>query len=177
MGESEKAVREVFRKARQAAPTILFFDEIDSLVPVRGTGDSSHVSERVLGQFLSEMDGIEELKGVLVLAATNRLDLLDTALIRPGRFERVLEFGLPDKPTRFEILKIHTRGKPLDKTVDLHALAEATEGKTGADLEGLLRRASLAAMGEFLRDQEGEKAPPTGSLKITGRHFEEAQNG
>lgn len=169
IGESEKAVREVFRKARQASPAILFFDEIDSLVPIRGTGDSSHVNERVLSQFLSEMDGIEDLKGVLILAATNRLDIIDPALLRPGRFDLVLELDSPSPSARLRILEVHTRHKPLDKDVDLEAIAKAAEGKTGADLEGLVRRSSLAAMREFLRRAKETRGP----FKIAKRHFDE----
>ena len=115
VGESEKGVREVFSKARQAAPCIMFFDEIDSLIPTRGAGSSdSHVAERVLSQFLAELDGIEELRGVLVLGATNRLDMLDPAVLRPGRFDEIVELGMPDETARAEILRIHLDGKPLE---------------------------------------------------------------
>ena len=114
VGESEKAVRDIFRKARQAAPCIIFFDEIDALVPSRSAGTSdSHTSERVLSQFLTELDGVEELRGVLVLGATNRLDMLDPAIIRPGRFDEIVEIPLPDEAGRAEIFRIQLRNKPL----------------------------------------------------------------
>jgi transitional endoplasmic reticulum ATPase len=117
IGESERGVREVFKKARQAAPCILFFDEIESLVPKRGNSVGDQVSERIVTQFLSEMDGIEELKGVLVLASTNRPDLIDAAMLRPGRFDFVLELPKPDLKAREEIFKVHTRGKPLGSEI------------------------------------------------------------
>ena len=122
-GESERAVREVFRKARQAAPAIIFFDEIDALAPERGGGASSQVSERVVAQLLTELDGIEELKGVFVLAATNRLDRVDTALLRPGRFDSLIELKAPDKQGRIAILNVHARRMPLAADVDLKAIA------------------------------------------------------
>lgn len=173
VGESERAVRDVFRKARQASPTILFFDEIDSLVPVRGTGDSTHVTERILSQFLTEMDGIEESKGVLVLAATNRLDLIDPALLRPGRFDLVLEAPFPTPSERLEILRIHAEGKPLDADVDLGAIARAAENQTGADLADRMRRAAMAAMREFLEGAKSDAGLPIERFKIARRHFEE----
>jgi len=124
VGESEKGVREVFKKAKQASPCIVFFDELDSLTPVRGAGGGdSHVTDRIISQFLTEMDGIEELKGVMVLGATNRLDIIDSALLRAGRFDFLLELPIPDELTRLEIFKVHTRGKPLTSGVDLKALA------------------------------------------------------
>jgi transitional endoplasmic reticulum ATPase len=127
VGESERGVRETFKKAKHAAPTILFLDEIDSLVPRRGSSSTdSHVTERVISQFLTEMDGIEELKGVVVLAATNRLDMLDPAILRSGRFDLLFELPVPDEETRKEIFKIHTQNKPLDKSVDLKALVGET---------------------------------------------------
>ncbi len=147
VGESERGVREVFRKARQAAPCILFFDEIDSLVPQRGATDSQ-VTERVISQFLTELDGLEELKGVLVLAATNRRDLIDPAVLRPGRFDFLLDFPLPDEAGRLEILRVHTRGKPLAKEIDLAALAGTTEGYSGADLAAICAEACRMAIRE-----------------------------
>jgi transitional endoplasmic reticulum ATPase len=150
VGESERGVREVFRKARQAAPCIVFFDEIDALAPRRGGGGDSQVTERVVSQFLTELDGIEDLKGVVVLAATNRLDRVDPALLRPGRFDFLVELPAPDQEARLAILGVHTRGMPLAGDVDLEALAAETEGSVGADLEGLCRRAALLAIREFL---------------------------
>lgn len=172
VGESERGVREVFRKARQAAPCIVFFDEIDALAPHRGrsSGDSG-VAERVVSQLLTELDGIEDLTGVWALAATNRLDLVDAALLRPGRFELVIEIPVPDEAARLLILGIHTRGKPLADGVDLVALARATEGYTGADLEALCRRATMHAIAEFL---EAHRGMDYSSLRITWSHFQRA---
>lgn len=147
VGESERGIREIFRKAKQAAPTILFFDEIDSVVPRRGAGGGdSLVAERVISQFLTELDGIEELKGVLVVAATNRPDLVDAALLRPGRFDLILELPRPDEKSRQMIFHVHTRGKPLAKDVDLNLLAKETEGLTGAEIEAICREAAMEAI-------------------------------
>ena len=175
VGESEKGIREVFKTAKQASPTILFFDEIESLVPIRGGGggDSTHVTERVIGQFLTEMDGIEELKGVMVLAATNRLDLIDPALLRSGRFDLLLELPKPDEKTREEIFKIHTKNKPLAKDVDLKKFTRETEGKVGSDIEFICRKASMLAIREFL-SQSPEHRTQNTELKISRRHFEGA---
>jgi transitional endoplasmic reticulum ATPase len=175
VGESERAIREVFKIAKQASPTILFFDEIESLVPVRGGGDSSHVTERVISQFLAEMDGIEELKGVVVLAATNRLDLIDPALLRSGRFDLMLELPKPDQRTREEIFKIHTKNKPKALDIDLKELAKESDGKVGSDIEFICRKASMLAIREFI-DHRLHRLKETDytDLKITKRHFEEA---
>lgn len=147
VGESERGVREIFRKARQASPCIVFFDEIDALLPSRSavSGDS-HVAERVLSQFLTELDGLEELKGVLVLAATNRLDMLDPAVLRPGRLGEIIEVPLPDEKGRTEIFQVHLRNKPVAPGLDLDALAARTEGLSGADIFGICARASLRAV-------------------------------
>jgi transitional endoplasmic reticulum ATPase len=178
VGEAERAVREIFKKARQASPCILFFDELDSLAPTRGThsGDSG-VTERVMSQLLTEMDGIEELRGVLVLAATNRIDMIDTALLRPGRFDFLLELPAPDEKTRLEICKIHARGKPLAKDVDLKVLAKETDGKVGADIEAICTKASMHAIREFLAKKDGEHlTSPDGylSFEIGQKHFRKA---
>ena len=149
VGESEKAIREIFRRARMVAPVIIFFDEIDAIAPVRGH-DVSGVTDRIVNQLLTEMDGIKPLRGVVVIAATNRPDLVDPALLRPGRFDRVIYVPPPDKKTRLEILKIHTRKIPLAEDVDLNKLAEMTEGYSGADLEALVREAVLIALRERL---------------------------
>jgi transitional endoplasmic reticulum ATPase len=122
VGESEKAVREVFRKARQAAPCVVFFDELDAIVPRRGSDGDSYVAERVISQMLIELDGLEDLKGVVVVGATNRPDIIDEALLRPGRFDRILEVPAPNAEARKEIIKIHTVKKPLDASVDLDKL-------------------------------------------------------
>ncbi|MBI4743330.1 MAG: CDC48 family AAA ATPase [Actinobacteria bacterium] len=181
IGESERAIRDVFKTAKQAAPTILFFDEIDSVVPTRGSGSTdSHVGERVISQFLTEMDGIEELKGVVVLAATNRLDLIDSALLRSGRFDLLLELPKPDKKTREEIFSIHTKGKPLAEDVNLEKLARETEDKVGSDIEFICRKASCLAIREYIESQKSEvrsqKSEETEKLelKISKKHFEEA---
>ena len=174
VGESERAIREVFKKAKQASPTILFFDEIDSLVPKRDSASTdSHVTERVISQFLSEMDGIEELKGVVVLAATNRLDLVDPALLRSGRFELLLELPKPDEKTREEIFKIHTKNKPKALDIDLKELAKETEGRVGSDIEFICRKASMLAIREFI-NQRTENREQRTDFKITRKHFEEA---
>ena len=174
VGESEKAVREVFRKALQAAPCLIFFDEIDALTPPRGGGESA-VSERMVSQFLSELDGIEELKGVVVLAATNRLDRVDPAMQRPGRLDFLVELPAPDEVTRRAILGVHTRGMPLAKGVDLDKLAAATEGLVGADLEGVCQRAGLLALREILEKAGDEPDSAVAErLRITSGHFQQA---
>ncbi len=161
VGESERAVREVFRKAKQAAPCLVFFDEIDALLPRRSGGVSdSHVSERVVGQFLAELDGVEKLAGVVVLAATNRPDIIDPALLRPGRFDAVVEIPLPDERERLAILQVHVRGKPLAKDVRLDAVATKTDGLTGADLAAICQRAALNAIRELIQGQGGHPLHP-----------------
>lgn len=146
VGESEKGVREVFRKARQAAPCIIFFDEIDALAPRRGGTDSSHVSENVVSQILTEIDGLEELHNVLIIGATNRLDIVDEALLRPGRFDRIIEVPKPDALGRKHIFEIHTKKKPLASDVDLPKLVEITDGYTGAEIAAVCNRAAIAAL-------------------------------
>ncbi len=157
VGESEKGVRDIFRKGRQAAPCIIFFDEIDALVPMRGEASDSHVSERVLSQFLAEMDGIEELKGVLVLGATNRVDRVDPAMLRPGRFDEIVEIPPPDEDGRREIFEVHLRRKPLGSGVGAAALAARTEGFSGAEIESVCTRAALHAVRRAV--QGGKRAP------------------
>jgi len=176
VGESERGVREIFRKAKQAAPTILFLDEVDSLVPRRGSSSTdAHVTERVISQFLTEMDGIEELKGVVVLAATNRLDLVDPAILRSGRFDLLFELPLPDESTREEIFRIHTKDKPLAKDVDLRDLANKTNGMAGSDIEFVSRKASMFAIREYIEYKRFEKTKSAApELKISRRHFEQA---
>jgi len=146
VGESEKAIREIFRKARQAAPTVVFFDEIDAIAPARGMGIDTGVTERIVNQLLAEMDGITPLNRVVVIAATNRPDILDPALLRPGRFDRLIYVPPPDKQARLEILKVHTRNVPLAEDVNLEALAEKLEGYTGADIEALVREATMLVL-------------------------------
>jgi len=176
VGESERGVRETFRKAKHAAPTILFLDEIDSLVPRRGSSSTdAHVTERVISQFLTEMDGIEELKGVVVLAATNRLDLVDPAILRSGRFDLLFELPLPDRKTREEIFKIHTKNKPLAANVDLTELADKTDNRTGSDIEFVCRKASMFAVREYIEHNSAQKqTTANGELKVSRQYFEQA---
>ncbi|MFP4144115.1 MAG: CDC48 family AAA ATPase [Phycisphaeraceae bacterium] len=154
-GESEQQVARLFSRARQVAPTVVFLDEIDSLAPQRGGGmGEPAVTERVVNTLLAEMDGLQDLQGVVVLGATNRPTLLDPALRRPGRFDELVYVGVPEAPGRLKILKIHTRDMPLGSDVDLEALAQRTDGYTGADLEDLVRRAGLHALRENLKSTE-----------------------
>ncbi|MCK5217840.1 MAG: AAA family ATPase, partial [Methanosarcinales archaeon] len=176
VGESEKAVREVFRKARQASPAVVFFDEVDSIAPARGAGFDSHVTERVISQILTEMDGMEELKDVLVIAATNRPDLVDPALLRPGRLDRMIYITPPDTKARTEIFKIHLKGKPLNKNVDVNELVRMTDGYVGADMEAICREASIMALREMITpgmDQE-KCRELSGNIVITMDHFDRA---
>ncbi|MHA1371592.1 MAG: CDC48 family AAA ATPase [Promethearchaeota archaeon] len=176
VGESEKAIREVFRKARQASPAIIFFDELDAIAPVRGMSADSHVTERMISQLLTEIDGLEELKDVVLIAATNRPDIIDPALLRAGRFGRHVFVGMPDKEARKAILSIHFRDKPLDNQVDLDKLAEETDGFTGADLMAIADEAALLAIREAILkgnikddDESSVKA-----VKIFTKHVKEA---
>jgi len=146
VGESEKGIREIFRKARQAAPCIIFFDEIDALVPRRSGIESSHVSENVVSQILTEIDGLEELHNVLIVGATNRLDIVDEALLRPGRFDRIIEVPKPDAKGREHIFKIHSKKKPLAKDVDIQQIVELTNGFSGAEIAAIANRAAIAAL-------------------------------
>jgi transitional endoplasmic reticulum ATPase len=175
VGESEKAVREVFRKARQASPTIIFFDELDSITPVRGSGfGGSQVTERVISQILTELDGLEELKDVVVIGATNRLDIVDPALLRPGRFDKLLEVPVPDLDARKDILKIHLDKKPLADDVKIDQLAKKTEGYTGADLAALANTTAMLVIKEHItKSKTLEKAKANlKNLKITMKDFE-----
>src|SRR3954469_6194922 len=177
VGESEKGVREVFRKSRQAAPCIIFFDELDAIAPTRGGnhGDS-HVTERVISQFLTEMDGLEILINVVVIGATNRPDIIDPALLRPGRFDRILYVPPPDRESRLQILKIHTKKKPLAEDVNIEELADKTDGYTGADIASLSSAAVMLSLREHIKKypdpKEAEKHNQ--GLKISMKHFEEA---
>lgn len=155
VGESEKAVRMIFKKARQTSPTVIFFDEIDSIAPKRGSSQDNQVSERVVNQLLTEMDGLEDLFNVVIIAATNRPDIIDTALLRPGRFDRLILTHSPDEKTRLEILKVHTRKMPL-KDVDLDELAMLTEGYVGADIESVCREAAIIALRENIAAKKVE---------------------
>jgi len=146
VGESEKAVRETFRKARQASPCVIFMDEIDSITPERGTGGDSNVSERVISQLLTELDGLEVLNDVVIIAATNRPDIMDSALLRPGRFDKSVYIGPPDADARMSIFKIHTANKPLSEDVDLSKVVVETEGCTGADISAICNEAVMTAV-------------------------------
>lgn len=154
VGESEKAVREIFRKARQTAPTILFFDEIDALVPRRGGSSESRVNERVVNQMLTEMDGLESLNDVVIIGATNRPDIVDPALLRPGRFDRIILTPIPDEESRKKIFEIHTVEMPLAKDVSITQLAKKTESYVGADIEGVCREAAMIALREDTKAKE-----------------------
>jgi len=176
VGESEKGVREVFSKARENAPTVVFFDEIDSIAGERGRnmGDSG-VGERVVSQLLTELDGIEDLEDVVVIATSNRPDLIDSALLRPGRLDRHVHVPVPDEEARRAILEVHTRNKPLADDVDLDKIARKTEGYVGADIEAVTREASMAASREFINSVSPEEvADSVGNVRVTMGHFEDA---
>ena len=176
VGESEQKVQEIFRKARAAAPCIVFFDEIDALAPSRGQGtQSAGVSDRVLAQFLVEMDGIEDLHDVVVMAATNRVDRIDPALLRPGRFDDIIAVPRPDADARRAILHVHLRDKPTADAVDLEALVVATNGFSGADIEAVCRRAALEAIRPAIQVVQDEAdGTPVPAIKITHAHLEAA---
>ena len=174
VGETERAVRDIFHKAKLASPCIIFLDEIDSIAPRRGGAEASAVTDRAIAQLLTEMDGVEALKGVIVLAATNRLDIVDPALLRAGRFDFLLELPLPGAQERPEIFKVHTRGKPLAADVDLASLAgTASEGRSGAEIELVCRKASLAAIRDFLASRP-EPPETLDGFVIRSEHFHTA---
>lgn len=177
VGESEKGIREIFRKARQASPCVVFFDEIDSIAPRRGGSGDHHVTERVVAQLLAELDGMEDLVGVLVLAATNRADMLDPALVRPGRFDRIIEIGRPGEADRVDILRVHTRGRPFARGIDFAALARQTDGFSGAELQQLLQQAAAHALRECISrgaTAEREQQNSSPSLTIDEQHISHA---
>ena len=163
VGESEKAVRELFKKARQVAPTIVFLDELDSIAPMRGMDTGSHVTDSVVNQLLTSIDGLESMEGVVVVGATNRPDIIDQSLLRPGRFDRLVLIPSPDKDSRLEIFKIHTKNMPLAKDVNLKLLADITENYSGADIESLCREAAMLSI------RENDKAD-----KVKKVHFDKA---
>lgn len=175
VGESERAVREIFRKAKQASPCVIFLDEIDSIAPGRGSGSDTHVTERVVSQLLTEMGGLEDLKDVVVVAATNRPDIIDPALLRPGRLDRLIHIKPPTKKELEEIFRVHLGDKPIAKDVDIKELAESTEGYVGADVEAICKEASMLALREFIPkvdEEDMEKASE--NIVIRKDHFEEA---
>ena len=163
VGESEKAIRQTFRKAKQVSPTVVFFDELDSLAPGRGGETGSNVSERVVNQLLTELDGLEEMQDVMIVGATNRPDMIDPALIRSGRFDRLVMVGEPDLEGREQILRIHTADQPLSPDVSLREIAEITDGYVGSDLESIAREAAIEALRE---DDDAEV--------VEMRHFRQA---
>jgi transitional endoplasmic reticulum ATPase len=176
VGESERGVREVFRRARQASPCIIFFDEIDSVAPTRGMGGGSMVTERVVSQLLTELDGIQALQGVVVLAATNRIDMIDPALLRAGRFDKIISTPLPDEKAREETLRIHMKGKPISMEVEVGRLVEMTEGFSGADLAALVSTALSivlqAYIAKYPRPEDAKKH--LDEVIVTDEHFQEA---
>src|ERR687898_1184076 len=178
VGESEKGVREVFRKARQAAPCIIFFDEVDAIAPRRGGsfGGDSHVTERLISQLLTVLDGLEILTNVVVIAATNRPDIIDPALLRPGRFDRLLYVPPPDRDSRLQIIRIHTKKKPLADGMDIDRLAGSTDGYTGADIASLSSAAVMLALREHVSKYKDPKEADSHlqELKVHMKHFEEA---
>ena len=175
VGESERGIREIFRRARQAAPCVVFFDEIDSIAPTRGMGGDSMVTERVVSQLLTELDGIQALSGVVVLAATNRADIIDPALLRPGRFDKIVFVPLPDKIARQKILEIHSKDKPLGSDVNLSRIAELTEGFSGADTSSVSNTAVSLVLHEYLAKYPTpeEAAKHVSEAHVMMRHFEE----
>jgi len=181
VGESEKGVREIFRKARQASPSIIFFDEIDALVPKRGSyANSSHVTESVVSQLLTELDGLEELKSVMVLGATNRPDMLDDALLRPGRLDRIVYVPPPDLESRKKIFEVYLKGteEMMASDVGIDDLVARSDGYVGADIEAVVREAKLAAMREFIAAMKGktaeERTDAIGNVRVTKKHFDTA---
>ena len=174
VGESEKAVRETFRKARQASPCVIFMDEIDSIAPERGTGGDSNVTERVISQMLTEMDGLEGLNNVVVIAATNRPDIMDPALLRPGRFDKSIYIGPPDKESRKSIFGIHTGKRPMGEDVDLDDLAGRTEGCTGADIAAICNEAVMNAVRRLVAGGKMPTEEEIAACKVEAEDFDKA---
>ncbi|MBI2670716.1 AAA family ATPase [Candidatus Woesearchaeota archaeon] len=183
LGESERGIRKIFEKARQSAPTVIFFDEIDAIAPRRISG--SRTTERIVNTFLSEMDGLEKLNDVIIIAATNRPDILDPALLRPGRFDKIVSVPMPDLNSRIEILKVHTSKMPMTKDVDVHKIAQITTNFTGADLEALTRESGMTALRRYISETETIKGISKErslkkvtikkpKLEVTSEDFEEA---
>jgi transitional endoplasmic reticulum ATPase len=182
VGESEKGVREIFRRARQAAPCVVFFDEVDSISPTRGgigmgEGGGIHTgTERMVSQLLTEMDGIQEMHGVVIIAATNRIDMIDTAFLRPGRFDKIIYVPNPDLNTREKILEIHTKGKPISRDIDIKKIADKTEGFSGADVSAIVNTAISLVLHEYLQRYPSpeEAAKNTSKAIVLMQHFEDA---
>ena len=182
VGESERGIREIFRRARQASPCVIFFDEVDSIAPIRGAGGETAVTERVVSQLLTELDGMENLRGVVVLAATNRADMIDPALLRPGRFDKIIQIPLPDKDSRKSILKINSRNIPIimeptdPDFVNFDKLSEMTDGMSGADVAAIANTAVSLVIHHYLDKTPDEKEveKTASNAKVTMKHFEEA---
>ncbi len=175
VGESEKAVREIFRKAKSASPSVIFMDELDAITPHRGSGiGDSRVTERVISQILTELDGIIELNNVIVIGASNRPDIIDRALLRPGRFDKLIYVPLPDRAARIAIFKIHTRNYPLADDVDLEFFTDQTEEYSGAEIEAICNEASMTAIREFIYRHGDEGKEHLKALKVRREHFEKA---
>jgi transitional endoplasmic reticulum ATPase len=181
VGESERGIREIFKRARQSAPCVIFFDEIDSIAPIRGAGGETVVTERVVSQLLTELDGMENMHGVVVLAATNRADMIDPALLRPGRFDKIIQIPLPDKESRKSILEINCKDIPVadpkgpDK-IDYEKLSEMTDGLSGADVASIANTAVSLVVHEHLDSAPDAKeiTEKASNAKVTMKHFEEA---
>jgi transitional endoplasmic reticulum ATPase len=175
VGESEKGVREIFRKARLAAPAIIFFDEMDSIAPTRGGSCDSNVTERVISQILTEMDGLEKLKGVMVIGATNRLDMIDKALLRPGRFDKIIFIPNPTLKEREEIFKVHMKKMPVARSVEVKKLAKEADGFSGAEIEAICSSASMNAIRRYVgrggKDKDEENVL---KHKVSKEDFKEA---
>jgi transitional endoplasmic reticulum ATPase len=178
VGESEKGVRETFRRAKQVSPTIILFDELDAVAPTRGASSDSHVTERVVSQLLTELDGLEELKDVVVIGATNRPDMVDIALLRPGRLDRLVYIPPPNASSRAQIFAIHLQGKPLADEVDIEQLAKETEGYVGADIEAICREAAMLALRDFIKPEMTPEQVNEGAatIKINKGHLYAAIN-
>jgi len=182
VGESERGIREIFKRARTASPCVIFFDEIDSIAPIRGVGGETAVTERVVSQLLTELDGMENMHGVVVLAATNRSDMIDPALLRPGRFDKIIEIPMPDKDSRKKILEINVKEIPFVSEpqepgfVDLDKIAEMTDGMSGADVAAIANTAVSLVIHEFLDSHPDEKLIESSSktAKVTMKHFEQS---
>jgi transitional endoplasmic reticulum ATPase len=171
VGESEKGLREVFKRAKQASPCILFFDEIEAMASARSAEESGQVSQRIVSQLFRELDNLQSSLGVMILAATNRIDLMEPALLRAGRFDSVIEFPLPSKEERAEILQMFLQTLPFRTDVDIDALAGNTDGWTGADLETLCKKAVMEVVEDaFLKEEK----PDFSKLTISSKHFEQA---
>jgi transitional endoplasmic reticulum ATPase len=180
VGESERGVRDIFHKARQAAPCVIFMDELDSIVPARGGGmGDNQVTERVISQILTELDGLEELQDIVVIGATNRPDMIDPALLRPGRFDRLLYVPIPDMESRKEILRVHLKGKPLAPEISVDDLASRTDGYSGADLESVAETATMNAIRRYIDNNKGNtqdanEREKLKQIQVTKADFDEA---